>query len=275
MLYKNIVYVLFLVVSTINISGLSAAPGKSSQVQYQVSSQQVYNFLQNNSFDFAAYWQSFKEGNIELDNLKKEIDQQFQEAAQQIELGNGATVYTLLTTCFGACAPEPKWLKQAASQSLNCANTERKKSALVDRKPFIKWQPDSSWASCTRNESAQVFFEVISQAIATFLDQVQASPEVPQFYFVVRNLKAGSTQQILAECINDPNYVQVSHKVDKREIIDQAMDEDEIEHEDFQWDLEGDLWNEVGNNVGNKTAVFMLSAGIVSVAVGIFGHFFI
>lgn len=275
MLYKNIVYVLFLVVSTINISGLSAAPGKSSSVQYQVSSQQVYNFLQNKSFDFAGNWQSFKEGNIELDNLKKEIDQQFQEAALQIELGNGATVYTLLTRCFGACAPEPKWLKQAACESLNCANTERKKSALIDKKPFTKWQPHASWAPCTRYESAQVFFEVISQAISKFLDEVKDFQDVPQFYFVVRNLKAGRDQQILAECINDPNYVQVSRKGDKREIVDSAMDEDEIEHEDFQWDLEGDLWNEVGNNVGNKTAVFMLSAGIVSVAVGIFGHFFI
>lgn len=275
MLYKNIVYVLFLVVSLINISVLSAAPGKSSPVQYQVSSQQVYNFLQNNSFDFAGHWELFKKGNIDLDTLKKVINQKFQEAAQQIELGNGATVYTLLTRCFGACALEPKWLKQAACESLNCTNTERRRSALVDKKPFTKWQPHASWAPCTRNESAQVFFEVISQAIATFLDQVQASPEVPQFYFVVRNLKAGRDQQILAECINHPDYLQVSHKVDKREIVDQAMDEDEIEHEDFQWNLEGDLWNEVGNNVGNKTAVFMLSAGIVSVAVGIFGYFFI
>jgi hypothetical protein len=279
MVFRNVVYVLFLVASCVNVVELSAAPGKLSQGQYQASSQQVYKFFQDNSFDFAAHWQLFKEGKIELETLKGIIDQKIQEAAQTVSLGKSATVYTLLTKCFGSCAPESKWLKKTISESLDAANTQRRRSAQAEKKPFIKFQPNSSWAPCTKNESAQVFFELISQAMSVFLDEVQGSQDIPQFLLIVRNLKAGNQQNIVAEFITLQNELPFSPQGhESKESVDFVMEDDEVQDQYDQsnaWDLESDLWTAVGEHVDGKVQVFMLAAGVTCVVIGIFGSLFL
>lgn len=279
MVFRNVVYVLFLVASSINVSEVSAAPNKSSQGQYQVSSKQVYKFLQKNSFDFAGHWALFKEGNIELDSLQDMIDRVFKDAARYVNLGDGATVLTLLTQCFGACEQEPKWLKQAVSKSLNYGNDQRKKSAQADKKPFTKWQGNSSWAPCTQNRSVQLIFQLISKAISVFLDEVKVSKNVPEFYCVVRNLRAGNTEQLLVELVVVPDYLQVSvQERELKELADQDMQEDEISDEYNQcnqWDLKSDLWAAVSEHVGYKTQVFMLATGITCVGIGILENLYL
>jgi hypothetical protein len=279
MVFRNVVYVLFLVSSCINFTKLSAAPKKSSPGQYQVSSQQVYKFFENNSFDFAGHWELFKEGNLELETLKGMINQKFQEAAQAVNLGKSATVLTLLTKCFGACAPESKWMKKTISESLDAANTQRRKSAQAEKKPFIKFQPNPSWAPCTKNESAQVFFELITQAMSVFLDEVQGSQDIPQFLLIVRNLKAGNQQNIVAEFITLQNELPFSPQGhESKESVDFVMEDDEVQDQYDQsnaWDLESDLWTAVGEHVDGKVQVFMLAAGVTCVVIGIFGSLFL
>lgn len=289
MLFKNISCALFLLISCASAPLLNAAPKVKQTGQYRASSVQVFDFFSKYGLDFQARCKELKNNQIDLDVLKKIVNETFEKAAQQIVFNNDGTVWDLLVKCFGNCAPENKLIKQFSAQCINAANVKRKKEAQINSSPYQKWQLDSRWPACTKEESAALALSVVTDSLCSFLEMNNLSEDMPEFCLVINILKAGRDAYLQVNCITqsrDASYALSMNSNNMTGTDDQdgtplnwydadqeLTDTDTDAAYVYDFAHGDDLWNVVGQDMGWKSYMLIVATGVVAVISGYVSYY--
>lgn len=267
MFLKNVLYGLLLGFFCVTIYPLQAKKNKAplGPTQYRVSSDQFFNKL-----NLQTDWYEFKAGQIDLDGFKRLISRSFETIYESftpkpwwvLRREKEESVFETLVKWFGPCATEHKWIKNKTEEWIKELSRQAKTESQAARRPFCSWQRCAEWSNCGNAEVVKVILEKIKEKIFSFLDTMQKYQDMPEFWIIVTNIKAGNELKLLIECVVDPAQLPIIKRYNQvtgdsnQSAVARVQDGD-------------DDWENVQLSANCPVKTIMLAAGLVIVTYGI------
>lgn len=271
MLKKYFIVVLSLLVSTnvfsVNAGKKKVAPGPT---QYRANTDQVLEFFLANGLDFKTRWSEYAQGQLSCDDLKTLVKNAFDTCIQRLQLSDQETVWTLLITLFGDCAPSQKWTQIRTDGEIGNINKTAQSDAWATKKTHVKFVQNHQWSPCCSIEACRVVLSKISETLCEAFDAIHVndSQEVPPMWMIVTNIKAGKDQKIVV--IIPINVTQKLTAVKSARNSSQAkkLPMEASKNED-------DHWEDVQQSANCPVKAFMLGAGALILSLGIIEAFWV